>query len=295
MRESVSRQGWGVSIEGGVLYVVATPIGNLGDMTARAIDVLREADIVAAEDTRHAGALLTHFGLRAKLISLHEHNEERRIEALVAHLAAGRRVALVADAGTPLVSDPGYRIVAAAWARGFRVSPVPGACAVIAALSCAGLPTDRFVFEGFLPAKRSARRERLEGLSAEPRTMVFYESPRRLTECLRDMAAVFGDDREAVVAREITKLHEQILPGTLAELIGWVDEDENARRGEIVVLVRGAPERSRTGLDENAIRVLTTLLTELPVKQAVRLTAAATGTPKNLLYAHAIGRSDISS
>lgn len=279
-------------IEDGVLYVVATPIGNLGDMTARALDVLREADVVAAEDTRHAGALLTHFGLRrARLVSLHEHNEERRIETLMGHLDAGRRVALVSDAGTPLVSDPGYRVVAAAWARGFRVSPVPGACAAIAALSCAGLPTDHFIFEGFLPAKRGARRERLDTLSTDPRTLVFYESPRRLAECLEDMASVFGSEREAVVAREITKLHEQIRPGKLSSLVSWANDDENATRGEIVVLVRGAPEVRDEPLGEDAIRVLTALLAELPVKQAVKLAAAATGAPKNLLYARAIGKS----
>ena len=276
--------------DGGVLYVVATPIGNLGDMTERALDVLRGVDIVAAEDTRHASALLAHFGIRSRLVSLHEHNEERRIAALIGHLEAGSSVALVSDAGTPLVSDPGYRIVAAAWEHGFRVSPLPGACAAIAAISAAGLPTDRFVFEGFLPAKSAARRERLAALAGEPRTLIFYESPRRIAECLETMAETFGADRDAVVAREITKLHEQIRPGTLSALAAWAREDENARRGEIVVLVRGAPQVRDELLGEEAGKVLAVLLTELPVRQAVKLAAAATGAPKNLLYARAIGK-----
>lgn len=277
-----------MSIEGGVLYVVATPIGNLGDLSSRALDALRAAGTVAAEDTRHSGALLAHFGIRARLLSLHEHNEEARVSELVQRLAAGESIALVSDAGTPLVSDPGYRLVTAVRAAGFRVSPIPGPCAAIAALSVAGLPTDRFVFEGFLPARSAARRERLAGLADEPRTIVFYESAHRIAASLADMAAVLGAAREAVVARELTKLHEEVRDGTLEALAAWAADDENARRGEIVVVVRGAPEPERGGLDVQARRVLEVLLAELPVKQAARLAADITGEAKNALYEEAL-------
>ena len=277
-----------MSIEGGVLYVVATPIGNLGDLSSRALDALRAAGTVAAEDTRHSGALLAHFGIRARLLSLHEHNEEARVSALVQRLAAGESVALVSDAGTPLVSDPGYRLVTAVRAAGFRVSPIPGPCAAIAALSVAGLPTDRFVFEGFLPARSAARRERLAGLADESRTIVFYESAHRIAASLVDMGAVLGVAREAVVARELTKLHEEVRDGTLEALAVWAADDENARRGEIVVVVRGAPEPERGGLDVQARRVLEVLLAELPVKQAARLAADITGEAKNALYEEAL-------
>ena len=221
------------------LHVVATPIGNLGDLSPRALDTLRTVAAICAEDTRHTRKLLTHYGLDKPLVALHEHNEEELAERLVARLLAGESLALVSDAGTPLVSDPGFRLVRAARAAGIRVSPLPGPCAFIAALSVAGLPSDRFVFEGFLPAKAGARRERLARLAAETRTLAFYESSHRIEETLADMADAFGRDRRAVVARELTKLFETVLDGPLGVLRERVAADPDQRRGEFVVLVQG--------------------------------------------------------
>lgn len=275
-----------MSIEGGILHIVATPIGNLGDLSPRALELLGAVALVAAEDTRHSGALLAHFGLRARMVSLHDHNEEARTTEILRRLGAGESVALVSDAGTPLVSDPGFRLVAAARAAGFRVSPVPGPCAAVAALSVAGLPTDRFVFEGFLPARSAARCERLEFLAPESRTLIFYESPRRIAGALADMAGVLGGDRPAVVARELTKLHEEVRGGTLDELAAWTEV--NALRGEIVVVVHGRSRRDGDGLGDDARRTLGLLLAELPLKQSVGLAAAITGAPRNILYARAM-------
>jgi len=271
----------------GVLYVVATPIGNLDDISPRALKVLSEVDRVAAEDTRHSGNLLNHFGIKTPLISLHEYNEAERAALLIDKLQAGESVALVSDAGTPLISDPGFDLVRAARRAGIRVSPVPGACALVAALCVSGLPTDRFVFEGFLPAKSAARRERLEALAAEPRTLVFYESVHRLAESLADMAAVLGAERVGVVARELTKLHEGLHEAALTELAAWAASDAAAAKGEVVVLVAGAAG-SPAGSVAEAERVLKTLLKELPVKQAAALTAEITGLKKNQLYDRAL-------
>jgi 16S rRNA (cytidine1402-2'-O)-methyltransferase len=276
-----------VSQRPGVLYVVATPIGNLEDISARALKVLAEVDLVAAEDTRHSGMLLGHFGIRSELISLHDHNEAERAPMLVARLQAGESVALISDAGTPLISDPGFDLVQAARAAGITVTPIPGASAVVAALSVSGLPTDRFVFEGFLPAKSGARRERLEALAAEIRTLVFYESVHRLKESLQDMAAVFGPERPAVLARELTKLHEGIRDASLQALAEWAASDPAAAKGEVVVMVAGAAAEV-AALDAEAERVLKLLLAELPVKQAAALTADITGLKKNLLYDRAL-------
>ena len=272
----------------GVLYVVATPIGNLEDISARALAVLRQAAVVAAEDTRHSGALLSHFGIRAELISLHDHNEAERAPLLVARLKAGESVALISDAGTPLISDPGFELVRAARAAGIKVTPIPGASALIAALSVSGLPTDRFAFEGFLPAKQAARRERLGALAAEPRTLVFYESVHRLKESLEDMAAAFGPGRPAVLARELTKLHEQVREDTLQGLAAWAGSDPAAGKGEVVLMVAGAPAAEGAALDAEAERVLQVLLKELPVKQAAALAAEITGQNKNPLYQRAL-------
>ncbi|WP_455385258.1 16S rRNA (cytidine(1402)-2'-O)-methyltransferase, partial [Acidihalobacter prosperus] len=229
-----------MSIEAGVLYVVATPLGNLGDISPRAAEILGAVDVVAAEDTRVSGRLLAHLGLSAgRLLSLHEHNEESRVPGLIQRLRDGDSVALISDAGTPLISDPGFRLVVAAREAGVRISPVPGPSALIAALSVAGLPTDRFVFEGFLPAKPAARRSRLQALADERRTLVFYESSHRVEACVGDMAEAFGGARRAVIARELTKRFEQVADGALDELKSWLEADADRSRGEFVLVVAG--------------------------------------------------------
>ncbi|MGH8281498.1 MAG: 16S rRNA (cytidine(1402)-2'-O)-methyltransferase, partial [Gammaproteobacteria bacterium] len=265
----------------GTLYVVATPIGNLDDLSPRAQRTLTEADLIAAEDTRHSAVLLKHFGIHTPLLSLHDHNEAQRTPGLVEKLLTGKSVALISDAGTPLISDPGFGLVCAARVAGIRVVPIPGACALIAALSASGLPTDRFVFEGFLPQKTAARQTRLATLASETRTLVFYESVHRLQESLADMARIFGAERQAVIARELTKLHESIHDGTLAELVSWAGSDSHAAKGEVVLLVAGAlaPDNAT-----DADIILTILLRELPVKQAVALTAKLTGQKRNAVY-----------
>jgi 16S rRNA (cytidine1402-2'-O)-methyltransferase len=273
--------------EAGTLYVVATPIGNLADLSARARGILATVAAIAAEDTRHTRHLLDAHGIRTPLVALHEHNEADQAPLLVARLRAGESLALVSDAGTPAVSDPGFLLVRAVRAAGLRVSPIPGACAAIAALSAAGLPTDRFVFEGFLPAKAGARRARLAELATEPRTLVFHEAPHRLSDTLHDLAAAFGPARPAVIARELTKLHERLIGDTLADLSAWAAQDAHAAQGEVVLLVGGAPPRA-DDRDAELERVLGVLLTELPVKQAASLAAALTGAPRNDAYARAL-------
>ncbi|WP_342244150.1 16S rRNA (cytidine(1402)-2'-O)-methyltransferase [Pseudomonas sp. OTU5201] len=275
----------------GTLYVVATPIGNLDDITARALRVLREVALIAAEDTRHSARLLQHFGIETPLAACHEHNERDQGGRFLARLQAGDDVALISDAGTPLISDPGFHLVRQARAAGIAVVPVPGACALIAALSTAGLPSDRFIFEGFLPAKANARRGRLDELKEESRTLIFYEAPHRLLESLEDMRGVFGGDRPAVLARELTKTFETLKGAPLDELCGWVAADSNQQRGECVVLVQGwqAPE-GEGALSAEALRVLDLLLAEMPVKRAAALAAEITGVRKNLLYQAALER-----
>lgn len=268
----------------GTLYVVATPIGNLKDMTYRAVEVLKSVDRIAAEDTRHAGPLLKHFSINKPSLSMHEFNERERLSVVIDYLEAGENIALISDAGTPLISDPGFHLVREAKARGVKVVPIPGACAAVAALSCGGLPTDRFVFEGFLPAKAEARRNRLKALLHETRTIIFYEAPHRLLATLQDMALVYGEDRSAVVAREMTKLYESILTNPLAELVEFYAENENKQKGEIVILVEGIDEEQSESKEVVPEEVLEVLLEELPVKQAVALASKITGERKNVLY-----------
>jgi len=272
----------------GTLYVVATPIGNLEDMTPRAIRILSEVDLIAAEDTRHSGKLLKHFGIEAKTEALHEHNERSQVPRLIDILQAGKSIAFITDAGTPLVSDPGFHLVRSARQAGLTVIPVPGACAAIAALSAAGLPSDRFVFEGFPPAKSAARRAVFEKLHEEARTLIFYESPHRILESLKEMTEIFGPEREAVLARELTKQFETVRSGTLTELSEWVSRDPHQQLGEFVILIHGVPRAEREAVDEDAERVLKILLEELPVSQATALAAKITGLKKNRLYEYAL-------
>lgn len=267
----------------GVLYVVAMPIGNPGDLSSRAIDVLRDVGVIAAEDTRTTGRWLSLHGIPgAKQVSLHDHNEPARVPWIIETLLQGTSVALVSDAGTPLVSDPGYRLVSAAHEAGVRVSPVPGPCAAIAALSAAGLPSDRFSFEGFLPSTAAARRKRLQALIAQEGTLVFHEAPHRVLETLGAMAEVFGPQRLAAIAREVTKTHETIRRGTLDALLAFVAADENQRRGEIVLLVEGASGDDGSALDEGLL--LRALSSELPATRAARVAATILGRPRRELY-----------
>ncbi|MEY9330517.1 16S rRNA (cytidine1402-2'-O)-methyltransferase [Pseudomonas protegens] len=275
----------------GSLYVVATPIGNLDDISARALKLLREVSLIAAEDTRHSQRLMQHFGISTPLAACHEHNERDEGSRFITRLLAGDNVALISDAGTPLISDPGYHLVRQARAAGINVVPVPGACALIAALSAAGLPSDRFIFEGFLPAKAVGRRARLEAVKEEPRTLIFYEAPHRILECLQDMESVFGGERPALLARELTKTFETLKGLPLSELRQFVESDSNQQRGECVVLVAGwtAPE-SDEAISSESMRILDLLLKEMPLKRAAALAAEITGERKNVLYQVALDK-----
>jgi 16S rRNA (cytidine1402-2'-O)-methyltransferase len=277
----------------GRLYVVATPIGNLGDLSARARDTLQTCTLIAAEDTRHTGAMLKAFGLRTPQLSLHDHNERQRTGEIIERLRRGESVALVSDAGTPAISDPGFELVRAAAQAGFEIIAIPGPCAAIAALSIGALPTDRFCFEGFLPARGAARRKRLQALATEPRTLVLYESPHRVRETLEDCAAIFGAARSAVVAREITKLHETTYRGALGELAARAEADADFSRGEIVLVVGGAPPEIAEASDADGRggaldRALKILMAELPLKQAARLAAQITHARDNEAYKRAL-------
>jgi len=272
----------------GVLHVVATPIGNLQDISARALEVLRAVALIAAEDTRHSRKLLIHYGIATPLTALHEHNEREVTEKLLTTLRAGKDIALISYAGIPLISDPGFHLLRAVRKAQIRVIPVPGASACITALSVAGLPTDRFVFEGFLPSRQAARRQRLRALHTEPRTLVFYEASHRICESISDMVQCLGGDREATIARELTKTFETIEQGTLAELDAWVRADANQQKGEFVVLVHGAPPPGNAGVETGAAEVLEVLLEELPLKQAAALAAKISGVSKNRLYEYGL-------
>lgn len=276
-------------ISAATLYVVPTPIGNLEDITRRALSVLQGVDLIAAEDTRHTGLLLQHFAINARLFALHDHNEQKKADVLLAKLQDGQSIALVSDAGTPLINDPGYHLVRRCREAGIRVVPLPGACAAITALSAAGLPSDRFCYEGFLPAKRKARLDSLQGLAQEPRTLIFYESTHRLLESLEDMATALGPLCYVVLARELTKTWESIHGAPVAELLAWVREDDMRRRGEMVLIVEGyrAPDDA---LPPEALRTLALLLVELPLKKAAALAAEIHGVKKNALYRYALDR-----
>jgi 16S rRNA (cytidine1402-2'-O)-methyltransferase len=265
------------------LYVVATPIGNLGDFSARAVSVLQNADLIAAEDTRHSQRLLQHYAIATPLMAYHDHSDDRAVGKISACLAAGGSVALVSDAGTPLISDPGYRLVRAMQDRGFSVRPVPGACAAVAALSASGLATDRFLFEGFLPARAGARDNRLASLAHETATLIFYEAPHRVIACLEAMAGAFGETREAVLAREVTKTFETIRRGTLSELGEFVAGDSNQQKGEIVLLVAGSRAET-TEVTVEVAALLQRLAQELPAKTAAAVVADHTGLRKKVLY-----------
>lgn len=265
------------------LYVVATPIGNLGDMSPRAVEVLQQADLIAAEDTRHSLRLLEHFGIETRLIAYHDHSDARPVDKIDQCLAGGGVVALISDAGTPLISDPGYRLVRYAHEQSYPVRAVPGPCAAIAALSVSGLATDRFYFEGFLPSKEIARENRLAALEGESATLIFYEAPHRILDCLTSLESVFGPDREVMMAREITKAFETIRQGTVTELLSFVRDDSNQRRGEIVLIVAGKPQGD-SQLDESTATLLRRLAQELPAKRAAAVVADLTGVRKKALY-----------
>ena len=279
------------SNQSGTLYVVATPIGNLGDMVPRAVEILQTVKAIACEDTRHSKKLLDHFRIDTPLMAYHDHSDKKSSHKILTQLSAGNDIALISDAGTPLISDPGYRLVLAARQQGINVIPVPGACAAIAALSVAGLPTDRFRFVGFLPAKSTQRKKVLQELAAVPETVVFYEAPHRILDTLKDSVEVFGAEHSGFIARELSKTFETYLHGTLAELVSIVEADSNQQRGEIVLVLAGREEAEST-VTVDGERVLRLLLAELPTAKAAALTAKITGGDKKQFYQMALALKD---
>lgn len=275
----------------GALYVVATPLGNLTDITRRAVETLQQVHCIAAEDTRHSRVLLTHYNIQTPCTAYHEHNEREMLPVLLDRLQRGESIALITDAGTPLISDPGFPLVREARRSGIDVVPIPGPSALIAALSVSGLPTDRFVFEGFLPAKSASRRARLEELRTETRTLVFYEASHRIVESLQDMRDIFGAERGVVVARELTKMYESVRADTLEEALQRVSADENQQKGEFVVMVHGAVPAEDGAQHAEAERILRILCAELPPARAAALVAKITGLRKNALYDRAVALS----
>lgn len=282
------------------LYIVATPMGNLSDITLRAIEILERVDLILAEDTRHSQKLLHHLNIKKPMVSFHQHNENEKIESIIKELKQGKSLALISDAGTPLISDPGYRLVRLAQDEGFKVIPIPGPCALITALSASGLPTDQFLFAGFLPAKAGERLHALDAFKYDSRTLIFYEAPHRIVDTMQTMKEVFGPEREAVLARELTKTFETIHRGTLSNQLEWL-QDENQQKGEIVILLAGFEAKADKDKDTietkkiqtNAAECLKILLSELSVNQAVRLAKEITGLPKKLLYKHALELKDL--
>ena len=270
------------------LYIVPTPIGNLGDMSSRAIEVLQQVALIACEDTRHSGKLLSHFGITTKTTALHDHNERARAQWIVEQLAAGQSVALISDAGTPLISDPGYHLVSHVRQSGFNVIPLPGPCAAITALSASGLPSDRFTFEGFLPSKEKARADKLLALKEDPRTLIFYESPHRIEHSLTTMVEVLGGERHVVMAREVTKTFETFLSGPVSEVLAKVSSDPNQQKGEIVLMVHGHHLSDDEAVPTVAINTLKLLCEELPLKKASAIAAQIHGLKKNALYKYGL-------
>ena len=271
-----------------ILYVVSTPIGNLQDLTPRAIETLNRVDLIAAEDTRHSGRLMQHFAISTPMVALHDHNERQRAQSLVQKLAEGQSIALISDAGTPLISDPGYHLVSAVRDAGFQVVPVVGPCALIAGLSVSGLATDRFSFYGFLPAKSSGRRQQLQQLERVTHTQVFYESPHRIVATVDDIVAVMGANRRLVLARELTKTFETVYGAKASEVQTWLAADHNQQKGEFVVLLEGAEPQQLQEIGPEEERMLTLLLAELPIKKAAAITASMTGHKKKALYDRAL-------
>jgi 16S rRNA (cytidine1402-2'-O)-methyltransferase len=268
----------------GELYLVATPIGDMTDIAPRALDILSTVDIVAVEDKRRSSRLFSHFGIKTPMISYHDHSEEKQVKKIIDELLCGKSVALISDAGTPLISDPGYKLVNAAKDKSIKVSPVPGPCALIAAISASGLPSDRFIFEGFLPSKSIPRVTKIQNISADSRTIIFYEAPHRILETLIDMIKVIGPSRKIVLARELTKTYETFISGTLERVLQIIEKDLNQQKGEIVIVLAGADSSEKKIETQDSKRILSVLLQELPLKQAVSLGSKITGIQKNIFY-----------
>lgn len=268
----------------GILYIVATPIGNLQDITQRALTVFEEVDLIAAEDTRHSGLLLSHYGIKKPFFALHDHNEQQKADVLVEKLQQGLNIALISDAGTPLISDPGFHLVRKCRQAGIKVVPLPGACAAVTALCASGVASDRFCFEGFLPAKSKARQDKLKNLEKEDRTLIFYESTHRILDSLADIEAVFGKERYVVLAREITKTWESIEGDEVATLRQWLAEDPNRTKGEMVLIVEGAQIAEQQEISPQAVKALKLIAAELPLKKAAAIVAELYGYKKNALY-----------
>ena len=269
----------------GILYIVATPIGNLQDITQRALDTFAQVDLIAAEDTRHSGLLLSHYGIKKPFFALHDHNEQEKAHILVEKLKQGSHIALISDAGTPLISDPGFHLVRQCREAGIRVVPLPGACAAITALCASGIASDRFCFEGFLPAKSKARKDKLENIAEEDRTLIFYESTHRILDTLEDMQSVLGGERYIVLAREITKTWETITGNTIKNLREWLLEDPNRTKGEMVLIVEGKPKSENNDeISPQVVKALELIAEELPLKKAAAIVAELYGYKKNALY-----------
>lgn len=274
--------------QAGILYIVATPIGNLQDISQRALDVFAAVDLIAAEDTRHSGLLLSHYGIKKPFFALHDHNEQQKTEILAARLQKGENIALISDAGTPLISDPGFHLVRYCRQIGIKIVPIPGACAAITALCTAGIASDRFCFEGFLPAKSKARRDKLESLKDELRTLIFYESTHRILDCLQDMQNVLGKERYVVLARELTKTWETISGDSIENLLFWLQQDQNRTKGEMVLIVEGQSAVDEQLISSQAIKALQLLSQELPLKKAAAIVAELYDCKKNVLYQYGL-------